>query len=184
MNGFIEEIKIIHLRKLFFIENPIDLCKLKYSGHPNGCPNIIHNLNILKTNKKPKLSCPPFAKRLSEKYDLFNQDKYFCYVKFNLKKQKERMKLLHPNWTDKQCRCLLYWQKSVVKILEKKCLSFVLFAKNIIESKEKYNYELIPEAMGLNVFETAAYHNIILERNPQNYVYKIAFIGVLKNGNT
>lgn len=180
MNSFVEEIKIIHLRKLFFIENPIDLCKLKYPGHPNGCPNIVNNL---KKGNKPKLSCPPFAKRLSEKYDLFNQDKYFCYVKFNLKKQKEKMKLLHPEWTDKKCGCLLYWQKSVVKELKKKCLSFILFAKNIFKAKEKYEYELIPEAMGLDVFETAAYYDVILERNPQNYVYKIAFIGVLKNGN-
>ena len=42
------------------------------------------------------------------------------------------------------------------------------------------DYELIPEAMGLQVFETMECHGIKLEKHPENYVYKIAFIGVLK----
>jgi predicted metal-binding protein len=166
MHKFIEEIKIMKLEKLFFVENPIKLCRLPYPGHKKGCPNIGKNKD-----------CPPYAQRLSEIYNLFSQDKYFCYVKFNLKKQKEKMKLKHPNWSDRQCKCLLYWQKSVVKELRKKCNEFTIF---LYPDNGIFDYELIPEAMGLHVFETMEYHGIKLERNPENYVYKIAFIGVLK----
>ena len=174
MSNFIEKIDIIKLNDLFFYDNPIELCGLSYPNHPKGCPNIGKNKN-----------CPPFADRLEDVYDL-DKSYYFCYVKFNIKKQKERMKSLHPEWSDKKCKCLLYWQKSVVKEL-RICSGVFCAKKNVYswyydtpELLFEYKYKLVPEAMGLDVFRTAKHHGIILERNPENYVYKIAFIGVLK----
>jgi len=165
ISDFIEECKTIPLQTLFFINNPTALCKLPYPGHKKGCPNVGKNKN-----------CPPLCPKLNEKYDL-SKPYFFSYVKFNFKKQKEKMKSLHPNWTDKQCKCLLYWQGTVRKKLN---TNSAIFAYNInIETKNNYNYELIPEAMGVDVFKTMKYHGIKLERNPENYVYKVSFIGVL-----
>lgn len=174
VKDFIEEVEMIEVKKLFFISNPRKLCSLPYPSHPKGCPNIVNNTNPLTIHKNYK--CPPFAQRLKDKYDL-SYPSYLIYIKFNLKKQKERMKSIHPEWTDKQCKCLLYWQNSVKKILEKEARHF---AYGFTYSKYCRDYELIPEAMGLNVFESMKYHGIILERNPENYVYKIAFVGILK----
>ena len=157
----IEDHGIIELKRLFFVSDPVKLCKLSYPGHKKGCPNVGKSKN-----------CPPLCKRLEKKYDL-DKPCFLVYVKFNLKKQEKRMLKLHPGWTIKQARCNLYWQKSVKKIL-----------KNEIADSD-YNifgmgYELIPEAMGLHVFETAHYHNIPVQRIIQDYVYKIAFMGKLK----
>lgn len=177
MHEFIEDTGYFKLKQLFFIHDPIKLCKLPYPGHPNGCPNIIKNLDLGIPGYKKNTKCPPFALKLDEKYNL-KLDKYLVYVKFNIKKQKEKMKLLHPEWSNRQCKCLLYWQKSVVKELRKESCNFV--NHRYIETQNDYNFELIPEAMGLHVFETAEYHGIKLEKHPENYIYKITFIGVLK----
>lgn len=167
-------INIIKLEKLFFIDDPGALCRLPYPGHPRGCPNW---------NKSP--NCPPHAPKLQDKYDLDRQS-YFVVRPFNIGVHKERMKSLHPEWSDAQCACCLYWQKGIKKELQ----TFVkLFVKKLICDDlsegfpleyDNYSYELIPEAMGLNIFETAPYHGIPIERNPQKILYKIAFVGVLK----
>jgi hypothetical protein len=173
MHKFIEDIAIIKPDKLFFVVNPVDLCRLPYPGHKKGCPNI------------GRPGCPPDCDRLEKKYNL-SKLYFLCYVKFNLKKQKEKMRELHPGWSEKQCKCLLYWQKSVVKELRGKAELFCIDRSQYvnycgkIEPMIEYQYELIPEAMGLHVFETMKYHGIKLERNPEDYVYKVAFIGVLR----
>ena len=157
----IEEKEIKEIKRLFFVKNPINLCKLPYPGHKNGCPNV-----------GKSQQCPPHVIRLEKKYDL-TKPCYFVYIKFNIKKQEKRMLKLNPGWTKKQARCLLYWQPCVKKEL-KKLGEFYTFRKN-------KSYELIPEAMGLHVFETAQHIGINLERNysEQKYIYKIAFMGVL-----
>jgi len=162
IKDLIEDYGIIELKKLFFVECPIKLCQLPYPGHKNGCPNV----------GKSK-SCPPFVKRIEEKYNIIDKPCYFVYVKFNLKKQEERMLKIHSEWTVKQARCNLYWQKSVKKIIKNEIIHF---------DYKRYNmsFEMIPEAMGMHVFETAHYHNIPLPRIIKNYVYKVAFMGELK----
>lgn len=167
------DIKIIKLEKLFFIDDPGVLCRLPYPGHPRGCPNW---------NKSP--NCPPHALKIEDKYDL-NKQSYFVVRPFDIGAHKERMKSIHPEWSDKQCACCLYWQKGIKKELKEKALCFtheLLCADMSLENPtgEDYQFELIPEAMGLNVFETAPYHGILIERNPQKILYKIAFVGVLK----
>lgn len=167
ISDFIEECKTISLQTLFFIDNPIALCKLPYPGHKKGCPNVGKNKN-----------CPPLCPKVNEKYNL-SKPYFFSYVKFNLKKQKEKMKLLHPDWTAKQCKCLLYWQGTVRKKLNTNSKIFTYDIKE--ETGYWHDYELIPEAMGVDVFKTMKCHGIKLERNPENYVYKVSFIGALND---
>ena len=163
----IEDKGIKKLGRLFFVESPIDLCKLPYPGHKKGCPSIGNSI-----------LCPPHAERIKKKYNL-KEPTYFIYIKFNIKNQEMRMLKLHPDWTKKQARCLLYWQNTIKKELIKLCKFYTNHRSNL-------NYELIPEAMGLHVFETAHYVNIPLERDydKMKYIYKIAFIGELKNAGT
>lgn len=132
-------------------------CKLPYPNHPRGCPNY-----------GKKKTCPPFSKPLKE----VMKPPFFLIVRsFDLKAHANRMKKLHPNWSDRQARCLLYWQGSVRKKLIEE-------AKAFIDSQDK---ELIlienPEANGVNVFKTCETVNIILERNPKKIVWKVMLIG-------
>jgi len=188
MHSCIEELKVKQLKRLFFVSDASKLCKLRYPRHKNGCPNIIENLHHDSTYPKHP-ECPPYAMNLNKKYDL-SKPSFFCYAKFNIEKQAKNMKKKHPEWTELQCRCCYYWQKSVKKTLREKCQDFSLRysasgrdeGKLFVEAgkQKRLFFELVPEAMGLHVFKTAADIGIFLERNPQNYVYKIAFMGVLK----
>jgi hypothetical protein len=40
-----------------------------------------------------------------------------------------------------------------------------------------FNVSFIPEAMGVDVFETCKVIGLPIERNPQHYVHKIALVG-------
>lgn len=162
----------IKLEKLFFIENSGALCRLPYPGHKKGCPNF---------GKSP--NCPPQAPKLRDKYNL-EKDYYFIIQPFNLAAHKAKMKTLHPEWSDKQCACVLYWQNGVKKELRIASLNLIdkLAMSDLFDYKStnNFDYDLIPEAMGLDVFKTALAHGIPIERNPQHIIYKISFIGALK----
>lgn len=157
------EIKIIELKKLFFIKNPIRFCKLSYPGHLKGCPNV---------GKSP--DCPPYADRIEHKYDL-QKPCYFIVYPFDIGAQKAKMKSSNPDWSDRQCACCLYWQNSVRKKLKTESNNFRLTV-----GVKDYDYDLIPEARGLNVFSTARYHGIPIVKNPQAILYKISFVGFLR----
>jgi hypothetical protein len=125
-------------------------CCSPYENHPKGCPNFVKGC----TKKRPS-----FAEIMFE----YN---WFAVIEiFDLKTHSERMKTKHPNWTERQCRNPLYWQGAVRANLRKKALSF---KGDILLD--------IPEANGINVFETMAKVGIILERKP-DMVRKIMIIG-------
>jgi len=133
-------------------------CTLPYPGHPKGCPNF----GISDT-------CPPKVKTVSEIFDLEKQH-WFAVVEFNLKNHADRMKMLHPAWSQKQCTCCLYWQNGVRKQLRKLCDDFIF-------NKSFLHYTLIPEAMGVNVFQTARRYGVTLTKDITDKLYKIALIG-------
>lgn len=102
-----------------------------------------------------------------------NMEHYFIVETFDLDAFSNSMKVLHPQWSDKQCKCCLYWQNGVRKRLRQKCDSF-------IATKKGYTYTLIPEAMGVNVFRTAHRHKLMIRKNPA-VVYKVALVGMARN---
>ncbi len=74
------------------------LCRKPYPLHPHGCPNY---------NKKD--GCPPNSPMLGEilsewevVYAIFNRFDFGVHV--------QKMRDKHPNWSERQCRCCLYWQ--------------------------------------------------------------------------
>lgn len=149
---------IIHLEKILYDRKACDgtWCKAPYPGHPNGCPNFPDCI------KDQKL----------EFYSPCELDWYAVIEDFDLKTHAQRMKEKHSDWSDRQCRCVLYWQNSVRKILRKKAEELCLKVNGCVIT-------LCPEALGVNVFGTMAKHGLILYKNP-NLVHKIAFVGVYK----
>jgi predicted metal-binding protein len=141
-------------------EEAREWCKLPYPGHPYGCPNYGNSDE-----------CPPTVKRVEEVFNL-SHPHYFATETFNLNAHALHLSRLHPDWTEKQCRCCLYWQGGVRKRLKQQCLNF------INQQSLSYTFTLIPEAMGVNVFRTAAKIGLKLYRNPKTIVHKIALIGV------
>ena len=154
MNDYIFDVT----KNLVYDMRAKDWCKLPYPNHKKGCPNY---------NKNP--DCPPQSPNIEE-FIKINRKKWFIVECFDLEKHRNKMKKKHPEWTDKKCNCLLYWQKGVRKRLIEKCIKFISGNKDLI-------YTLLPESMGVHVFNTAKSIGIPIKRNPNKKVFKIALVG-------
>jgi hypothetical protein len=161
--GMIQHSIVALNNKLVFDKRVREWCKLPYPGHAKGCPNI-----------DKSWQCP---NKIGFVYDIFDllMPHWFVIVRFEIGSFAARMQYTHPEWSDKQCRCCLYWQNTVRKELRKVCERFVL-------SHEDLYYTLIPEAMGVHVFMTMNRLGYRMRRNPKDYLYKVALIGYDKKG--
>lgn len=133
-------------------------CKLPYPAHKDGCPN--YNKNKL---------CPPNSPDVDKFIKIYRKH-WFIVEYFNIKEFENKMKIKHPEWSKKQCRCLLYWQKGVKSRLTKKALKF-------INGNDELIYTLLPEALGVHVFKTAESLKIPIEKKPKDWIIKIALVG-------
>lgn len=137
-------------------------CVMPYPRHPKGCPRF---------GKKEE--CPPRSKIVNEIFDL-SKPMYIIGFRFNINKHMAKLKKRHPNWSDSQLRCILYWQPKVRKKL-----------KLIIEQfKEKYpnlEVDIKPEAKAVDVTATMKSVGIILDWSSNaKYVWQVAIAGELK----
>lgn len=135
-----------------------DWCKLPYPDHPHGCTNI---------GKKPE--CPPEVPLIEDWLDL-GHPHGIVVVSFNLAEFAARMRSRHPKWSDRQCRCCLYWQGTINKTLKNAILDFQKVYPDVIST-------LKPEAMGVNVFKTVRKFGVPIKVRPKDTVYKVALIG-------
>lgn len=139
-------------------------CKLPYPDHPRGCPNY---------GKRD--SCPPDAILIEDFVNVHNF-LWLITIEFNLASHVQRMLGLHPKWSNRQARCVLYWQPRV--------------NRELLEATSQYShmrggsvYTLCPEAMGVDVIETARKCGIPIKSHPTETVYKIALVGYPRRGN-
>lgn len=134
-------------------------CMHPYENHRRGCPNFEKGC----TRRKQPFNEIPF-----EKYEW-----YAVIEEFDLKAHANKLKQIYPYWTERQCRNPLYWQGSVRKKLTKQ-------AEDFRWNKSIHSILLnIPEAHGVDVFETMHLHGIILERKP-DLVKKVMIVGIEK----
>ena len=141
------------------------LCARPYLGHPKGCPNFNDN-----PARVPP--CPPFAPFVEDALDVA-LPVYAVWNIFDLAEQKERMWRVHPNWSERQAVCCLYWQKGARKALSGKIASFMNYKKGLIAL-------MCPEAYGINITATMKSVGVELEWPPQNIAYQIAIVGFKK----
>ena len=132
-------------------------CQMPYPGHPHGCPNF-----------GKRSDCPPEVAMIDTAFDL-NRPHWFIVETFDLKAQMERMKALHPTWTERQQRNCLYWQGGVRTRLRHQITQFIGFRPLF--------WTMNPEAMGINVLQTARRVGIPIATKPKDMVFKIAFVG-------
>lgn len=136
------------------------LCRKPYHNHPKGCPNW------------GKDKCPPKLPKLEDFFDT-KEPLYMIWNKFDIGKHIEKMRKKHPNWTDYQLKCVLYWQGTARVELKKE-----------IEKFKKDHPDCVvttgPEAMGVNITETMKQLGIELEWPPTKYSYQCAMGGTQK----
>jgi len=152
----------MNVRRVFPIREPNvrRLCTTSYPGHPKGCPNY-----------GQRKTCPPQARLIENVLDL-SSDIFVVWNCFALGAHVERMRKKHPEWSDRQCRCCLYWQGTARKQLEVCIQTFrrSTRGRNLIAVR-------CPEACGVDVTETMASVGIELEWPPKNIVRQVALLG-------
>lgn len=137
---------------------PGDLCRRRYPGHPRGCPNY---------GTRP--SCPPAARPIGEIVDL-SRPVYVVWNAFAFAEHVRRMKRMHPEWSDRQARCCLYWQRGARRDLKGE-------VKALTGGSTRYVVLMCPEACGVNVTDTMKTIGIVLEWPPINITYQVAVVG-------
>ncbi len=133
-------------------------CRRSYPLHPQGCPNY---------NKKE--GCPPNSPMLGQVISQWDEV-YAIFNVFDFGAHVQRMKEKHPNWSDRQSHCCLYWQPKARKQLRAKIAKF----------KEQYSgFHIIqnPEAHGVNLTATMREVGIELEWPPITVAYQIVLAG-------
>jgi len=133
-------------------------CRLPYPDHPKGCPNYPHCI---------------------AKHDDIMNSKYTGYhwyavvEEFDLLAYSKAMRAKHPDWSDRQCKNLLYWQGNVMKRLKAKAEHYMRqLSGDVLLS--------MPEAHGVQVYETMERVGVIIRKNP-DMVRKVMIIGVNRN---
>ena len=139
-------------------------CRLPYPGHPQGCPNY---------GRRAK--CPPHAPRVDAVFDLA-KPLFLVHSVFQLEAHAHVMKVLHPEWSERQCRCVLYWQeKSRAELRARIRIAWRLLRTTACAE--------IPEALGVNVYVTARQSGLHLDKIRNLKVCRhVALLGTLKDG--
>jgi len=133
----------IKLKELVTSNKTRGWCLLPYPNHPKGCPNY---------RKKCRWGAPP----IEFYFDLY-KPMYAVFSEFNLEAHMERMKKKHPKWSNRQARCVLYWQSTSRKQLKEQIqLARNRFDCNIVST--------CPEWLGVNVYATLAQSGLRLEK--------------------
>lgn len=159
MQAFIKEVVVDRsVRKL---------CVRPYPNHPRGCPNF-----------GKRKTCPPQCPLLEDVFDM-RAGFWIVWVEFDFAKHCDRMRKKHPDWSQRQVECCLYWQAGVNKELRKAvCKQWAVIA---LKTGENCVTTYCPEAMGVNVTETMRKIGVELEWPPKKIVRKVALIGKKKD---
>lgn len=144
--------------------NVRQLCRFPYPGHPKGCPNF-----------GKSSTCPPRAALIHELLDL-NADVFVVWNRFDFGAHVERMKKRHPEWSDRQAACCLYWQGTARKELNGH------IRKVLRRERKRLVVVRRPEACGVDVTSTVAEIGIKLEWPPVRWAYQVALLGTKPRG--
>jgi len=135
-------------------------CQLPYPGHSKGCPN--HG---------KKIHCPPFAPMAYDFFDLTKRH-WFLVTEFDFASYIQTMQTAHPSWSERQLKCVLYWQGQVRAIQRQQIANFRQHHPDIV-------FTQLPEAMHLNILLTLRRLKIDFETKPKKKVLKVALVGYL-----
>lgn len=139
---------VLPVRRLVHSRRVKAWCGLPYPGHPKGCPNI---------GRDEK--CPPQSPYITEVIDT-TREMFLVHSEFDLQAHVNKMKAKHPDWSDRRCRCVLYWQpRSKKQLKERTARAMRLLGLPVVA--------MLPESLGVNVYATARASGLKLEKIKQ-----------------
>ena len=153
-----------YLKNIIIDKSVRGLCVRPYTNHPKGCPNF-----------GKRVTCPPQVRMINEVFDI-SKGFWIVWIDFDFKSHCDKMKRKHPNWSQRQIECCLYWQGTANKMLRKSVVDMVYYL-------DGWQVSYCPEAMGVNVTATMKNIGAELEWPPKNIVRKVALFGVKHESN-
>lgn len=191
INNKLVNVECIEVQKdtIIFTKKTRFWCTRPYKNNKKGCPN--HGKNPL---------CPPNAPYL-EKFIKSYKYFYLIYIIFDFKQYKEKMKIIHKDWSEDQLGNRWFWQsqvkvhlrlfiESLFKLNKSKGLYLVFCGSGLKSSKIiKQDKIYSMEAIGIFVFRTLKNNNIKYEINPKNNIKLVSLLCskeeiILKGKNT
>ena len=136
---------VVPIKKLITSNRTGSWCRLPYPNHKTDCPNYGKNK-----------WCPPQAPMVDEYFEL-SKPLYIVHSEFDFYGHVEKMRAKHPEWSDRQCACVLYWQGTSRKQMKERV------ARAMWELGTNASASC-PEAMGVNVYATALLSGLKLDR--------------------
>lgn len=136
------------------------LCARPYEGHRKGCPNF--------NDPKHAHRCPPGAPLFGQAFDL-SLPVYAVINEFDLASHMARMATRNPTWSERQLRCVLYWQQTARKQLAAKI-------EQTLGQLPGYAATWCPEGMGVDVTATLANAGVTLEWPPVHIARQVALL--------
>lgn len=159
------ETKKIPIESIVFKENIGQWCQLPYSEHKKGCPNYGKGL-----------LCPPkspFYRDIVKNWQCFS----VVYAVIDLKGYKDEMRISHPNWSEKQLSCVLYWQRRVKVKLRSEVDKICNIGNDLVLGcGSGFGDCYSMESVGINVIQTLKNNNIEIDVKPINRVVLVSLI--------
>lgn len=136
---------IYAVKRLVVNERAGEWCQRPYPGHKRGCPNF-----------GKAIRCPPTIGGIACHFDL-NQPFCLVHSEFDIERWVAHRKEERPSLSDRQARCVLYWQnQSRVRLKWRIRLAMATLGIS--------QYTSCPEGMGVNVYATARLAGLHLEK--------------------
>lgn len=133
---------LLRVPALVVTEKTKDWCKAPYPKHPKGCPNACGRCWGKDGTKPMRLLTDVIAP---------DSPVYVVYNEYAVDARERELAALHPEWTRKQCRCLLYWQGTARKELDRK----IEMAKRLLAVRGfRPDFVTDGEHNGVNVYAT------------------------------
>jgi len=123
-------------------------CTIPYPGHPKGCSMWNKGKRCIQTTRK--------MHTFDEFFDR-SAPMWFVWIEYDLGAWARKMKERHSDWSERQCRNVLYWQAAEKKRRNK------FFEQFIIKRRLKGKYAGITEGFCINVYATCRNAGLILD---------------------
>lgn len=131
------------------------LCTRPYPNHRKGCPNY-----------DKKEGCPPGAPLFDA---TCKPEVIVVWNVFDFSAHVARMREAHPDWSQRQVECCLYWQGTARKHLRHE-------VKLALREHPGATVVMCPEAMGVDVTATMRSLGVDLEWPPERKAVQVAFL--------
>lgn len=132
-------------------------CQMPYPNHPKGCPNYNH-----------KAGCPPKTQLLNTAHSETHWDTWRIFTySFDLVPHITKMRKAHPEWSERQVYCCLYWQPRA-----RKAFWEAVYNVGYLPTKVLW----CPEAYGVNIMQLCRNHGTNFEWPPKTKTVLMAML--------